>query len=117
MSENNEQFMPFRSYNCMNQTNGNEHALVPMFPMLNSQAMNQMALQALNQKLNQMQAYFSRMAQTGATMLCQLYMEHITMLQQAAEQDKELMERFEKVWTKGEDNFEEPAKTAEKKSQ
>lgn len=78
--------------------------------------MNQMALQALNQKLNQMQAYFSRMVQTGAAMLCQLHMEHITMLQQAAEQDKELMKRFEKVWTKKEDNSEEPAKTAEEKS-
>lgn len=116
MSENNEQFMPFRSFNCMNQTNGNAPAPVPMFPMLNLQAMNQMSLQALNQKLNQIQAYFCRMAQTGATMLCQLHMEHITMLQQAAEQDKELMERFEKVWTKEEDNSEEPAKTAEKKA-
>ena len=35
MSENNEQFMPFRSFNCMNQTNGNAPAPVPMFPMLN----------------------------------------------------------------------------------
>lgn len=118
MSKNN-QFTPFQPMNWMNQSNENMPTPFPLFPMPNFQAMNQMAAQVLNQKMNQAAAYFYQMAQTGATMLSQLYMQHTSMVQQAAAQDKELMKQFEKVFTKAEDTDDDAKdeKSAEKKAE
>lgn len=115
MSKNNNPFMPFNPMGWMNQAN--ENTPMPAFPMPNFQAMQQMAAQVLNLKMNQAAAYFNQMAQTGATMLSQLYMEHTTMVQQAAAQDKEMMKQFEKVFTKKEDDAEKSDKSAEKKAE
>ena len=115
MSKNTNQFMPFNPMGWMNQAN--ENAPMPAFPMPNFQAMQQMAAQVLNLKMNQAAAYFNQMAQTGATMLSQLYMEHTSMVQQAAQQDKEMMKQFEKVFTKKEDDTEKTEKSAEKKAE
>ncbi|MBQ6517218.1 MAG: hypothetical protein IJI14_00775 [Anaerolineaceae bacterium] len=113
----NEQFVPFSAFSFMNQTNGNSSAPIPMFQMPNIEMMNQMAFRALSQKLYQMQAYFSQMAQTGAVILSQLYMEHAVMVQQAAEQDKEMMKQFEKVLNKKDDKVVKTEKSAEKKTE
>ena len=117
MSKNNNQFMPFNPMNWMNQANENTPAPFPMFPMPNFQAMQQMAAQVLNLKMNQAAAYFNQMAQTGATMLSQLYLQHSSMVQQAAAQDKELMKQFEKVFAKSDDDDEKAEKSAEKKAE
>ncbi len=114
MSKENYQFKPFGPYNFMALSSEKNPAPMPMFPMPNFEAMNNMAFQAMNQKFNQMQAYFCQMAQTGATMLSQLYMEHVAMVQKAAEQDKELMKQFEKVMAKKDDEAEKTEKSAEK---
>ena len=120
------QFKPFASFSITAQTSEDMPAPLPMFRMPNFEAMNNMAYQAMNQKFNQMQAYFCQMAQTGATMLSQLYLEHVAMVQKAAEQDKELMKQFEKVFAKKEDETEKSEeksaekmaeKSAEKKSE
>ena len=109
--------MPFNPMNWMNQANENTPAPFPMFPMPNFQAMQQMAAQVLNLKMNQAAAYFNQMAQTGATMLSQLYLQHSSMVQQAAAQDKELMKQFEKVFAKSDDDDEKAEKSAEKKAE
>lgn len=120
------QFKPFNAADMMGMANGNMPAQMPMFRMPNFEAMNNMVYQAMNQKVNQMQAYFCQMAQTGATMLSQLYLEHVALVQKAAEQDKELMKQFEKVFAKKEDETEKSEeksaekmaeKSAEKKSE
>lgn len=108
------QFKPFASFSITAQTSEDTPAPLPMFRMPNFEAMNNMAYQAMNQKFNQMQAYFCQMAQTGATMLSQLYLEHVAMVQKAAEQDKELMKQFEKVFAKKEEEAEKTEKSAEK---
>ncbi len=115
MSKNTNQFMPFNPMGWMNQAN--ENTPMPAFPMPNFQAMQQMAAQVLNLKMNQAAAYFNQMAQTGATMLSQLYMEHTSMVQQAAQQDKEMMKQFEKVFVNKEDDAEKTEKSAEKKAE
>ena len=115
MSKNTNQFIPFNPMGWMNQSN--ENAPMPAFPMPNFQAMQQMAAQVLSLKMNQTAAYFNQMAQTCATMLSQLYMEHTSMVQQAAAQDKDMMKQFEKVFVKKEDDAEKTEKSAEKKAE
>ena len=114
MSKENCQFKPFGPYNFMALSSEKNPAPMPMFQLPNFQAMNNMAFQAMNQKINQMQAYACQMAQTGATMLSQLYLEHVAIVQKAAEQDKELMKQFEKVFAKKEEEAEKTEKSAEK---
>ena len=109
-------FMPFSPMggapmmNMMNQNGGSASAPgfgmpmsmpmnMPMFPpMPDFQAMNQMTAQVINLGINQASTYFSQMAQTGAAMLQQLYMEHTLMVQKAAEQDRQMIQQFEKVF-------------------
>ena len=82
--------------NMMNQSGGNAFGM-PMFPMPDFQAVNQMTAQVISLGVNQVSTYFAQMAQTSATMLQQLYMEHTSMVQKAAEQDRQMMQQFDKI--------------------
>ena len=117
MNQNTNNFMPFGPMggqasgmsapmmNMMNQGGGSGFGMpmgMPMLPMPDFQAMNQMTAQVISLGVNQVSNYFAQMAQTGATMLQQLYMEHTAMVQKAAEQDRQMFQTFEKVLRKEE---------------
>ena len=73
-----------------------------IFPKPDYKAMNEMAAQIVNMRMNQMMAYNYHMTQTTANMLQQLYNEHTSMVKKAAEQDQEMLKQMEKAFKKEE---------------
>ena len=86
----------------MKQAKKDAKEAMAMFPKPDYKAMNEMAAQVINMKMNQIMAYNCQMAQTGATMLQQMYMEHTEMVKKAAEQDQEMLKQMEKAFKKEE---------------
>ena len=86
----------------MKQAKKDAKEAMAMFPKPDYKAMNEMAAQIVNMRVNQMMAYNYQMLQTSATMLQQLYMEHTLMVQKAAEQDQEMLKQMEKALKKEE---------------
>ncbi len=125
MSQNNEQqFAPFSAQmtDWMNQAAKVAKNVpmapfpVPQLPMPNFQLMTQMASQLVNQKVSQATAYFYQMSQVAAQMFDQLYTQHNAMVQQAYEQDKQMIKQFDKVVNQKEEKADDE-KSAEKKAE
>ena len=105
MSQNkNDNLMPFGPMgapmmNLLKQVKQNApKGAMPLFPMPDYKAMNEMAAQVVSLKMNQMSAYAYQMTQTSANMLKQLYTEHTAMVKKAAEQDMDMMKQIEKAF-------------------
>ena len=86
----------------MKQAKKDAKEAMAMFPMPDYKAMNEMAAQIVNMRMNQMMAYNYQMTQTTANMLQQLYTEHTEMVKKAAEQDQEMLKQIEKSLKKEE---------------
>ena len=113
-----EQKMPFDAMkDFMKQAKKDAKEAMAIFPMPDYKAMNEMAAQVVAMRMNQVVAYNYQMAQTCATMLQQLYMEHTAMVQKAAEQDQEMLKQLETAFKKEEKAEEEkPAAKPAKKA-
>ena len=86
----------------MKQAKKDAKEAAAIFPKPDYKAMNEMAAQIVNMRVNQMMAYNYQMTQTTANMLQQLYTEHTEMVKKAAEQDQEMLKQMEKAFKKEE---------------